>query len=248
MDRMLYLAMTSAKQTMQAQSVNSNNLANAATTGFKADLDQFRSMPVYGGGMPSRVYAMTERPATDFTPGSINTTGRALDVSIRGEGWLAVQSEDGTEAYTRAGDLRIDANGILTTGAGYPVLGNNGGPIAIPPAESIEIGVNGTISIRPVGQAANTLAEVDRIKLVNPNFDDLTKGKDGLIRMKTQGEVAPADAAVQLLSGGLEGSNVNTVTAMVKMIELQRQYEMQVKMMKTAKENDTAASSIIKLA
>ena len=248
MDRMLYLAMTSASQTMTAQSVNSNNLANATTTGFKADLEQFRSMPVYGQGMPSRVYAMTERPATDFAPGSFNTTGRDLDMAIRGEGWLAVQDAAGEEAYTRAGDLRIDANGLLTTGTGLPVIGNNGGPIVIPPAETIEIGADGTISIRPVGQAPNVLAEVDRIKLVNPAIDDLTKGKDGLIHLRQQGEVAPADASVQLVSGALEGSNVNTVDAMVKMIELQRQYEMQVKMMNTAKENDASLDAIMRLA
>lgn len=248
MDRMLYLAMTTAKQTMHAQAVNSNNLANATTTGFKQDLEQFRSMPVYGQGMPSRVFAMTERPATDFAPGSFNTTGRDLDTAIRGEGWFAVQAKDGTEAYTRAGDLRIDANGMLTTGAGHPVIGNNGGPIVVPPAESLEIGGDGTISIRPVGQAPNVLAEVDRIKMVNPNVDEVTKGTDGLIRMKQPGEVAPADASVQLVSGALEGSNVNTVEAMVKMIELQRQYEMQVKMMKNAKENDAAATSLMKLA
>jgi flagellar basal-body rod protein FlgF len=247
MDRMLYLAMSGAKQTMLAQSVNSNNLANATTTGFKADLEQFRSMPVYGEGMPSRVYAMTERPATDFTTGSFNTTGRDLDVAVRGEGWIAVQAKDGTEAYTRAGDLRMDANGMLTTGTGLPVIGNNGGPIVVPPAETIEIGVDGSITIRPVGQAPSVLAEVDRIKLVNPAADDLTKGSDGLIRTKQAGETAPADAAVQLVSGALEGSNVNTVDAMVKMIELQRQYEMQVKMMKTAKDNDDSASSLLRM-
>ena len=247
MDRMIYLAMSSAKQTMLAQSVNSNNLANATTTGFKQDLEQQRAMPVYGQGMASRVYAMSERPGTDFSAGTLNTTGRSLDMAINGEGWLAVQAADGSEAYTRAGDLRLDANGTLTTGAGHPVIGN-GGPIVVPPAEAIEIGADGTISIRPVGQGSNVLAEVDRIKLVNPAGADLTKGQDGLIRMKQPGEVAPADAAVQLVSGALEGSNVNTVEAMVKMIELQRQYEMQVKMMKTAKENDAAASTMMKLA
>ncbi|MCW8917929.1 MAG: flagellar basal-body rod protein FlgF [Gammaproteobacteria bacterium] len=247
MDRMLYLAMSGASQTMLAQSVNSNNLANATTTGFKADLEQFRSMPVYGQGMPSRVYAMSERPATDFTPGTLNTTGRDLDMAIRGEGWIAVQGADGAEAYTRAGDLRVDANGILTTGAGHAVIGNNGGPIVVPPAESIEIGADGLVSIRPVGQAANALAEVDRIKLVNPDSTTLTKGEDGLMRLKEEG-IVPADAAVQLVSGALEGSNVSSVEAMVKMIELQRSYEMQVKMMNTAKENDAALSSIMQLA
>lgn len=248
MDRMLYLAMSGANQTMLAQSINSNNLANATTTGFKADLEQFRSMPVYGQGMPSRVYAMTENPGTDFTPGSFNTTGRDLDMAIRGSGWIAVQAADGSEAYTRAGDLRVDASGILTTGAGHPVIGNNGGPIVVPPSEAIEIAVDGTISIRPVGQAANALAEVDRIKLVNPAHGELTKGRDGLIHLKESGVVADPDASVQLVSGALEGSNVNSVDAMVKMIELQRQYEMQVKMMNTAKENDASLSSIMQLA
>lgn len=248
MDRMLYLAMNSAKQTMLSQSVNSNNLANVNTTGFKADLEQFRSMPVYGQGMPSRVYAMAERPATDFNAGSFNTTGRDLDVAVRGEGWIAVQTPEGAEAYTRAGDLRIDATGMLTTGAGHPVMGNNGGPIVVPPSEAIEIGVDGTISVRPIGQGPSVLAEVDRIKLVKPLGDEITKGRDGLMRMKEEGARPPADASVQLVSGALEGSNVNTVDAMVKMIELQRQYEMQVKMMKTAKDNDENLSSIMKLA
>ncbi len=247
MDRMLYLAMSSAKQTMVAQAVNSNNLANATTTGFKQDLEQFRSMPVYGDGMPSRVYAMAERPATDLSAGTLNSTGRELDVAVSGDGWIAVQSNDGSEAYTRAGDLRLDANGMLTTGSGLPVIGNNGGPIVVPPAEKLEIGADGTISIRPVGQAPNVLAEVDRIKLVNPAADEVTKGTDGLIRMKEEGAVADPDAGVQLISGALEGSNVNTVESMVKMIELQRQYEMQVKMMKNAEENDSAASSILKI-
>ncbi|MGM0594030.1 MAG: flagellar basal-body rod protein FlgF, partial [Pseudomonadota bacterium] len=247
MDRMLYLAMSTAKQTMQAQAVNSNNLANATTTGFKADLEQFRSMPVFGEGAPSRVYAMTERPGIDFKAGPINTTGRDLDTAIKGEGWIAVQAPDGSEAYTRAGDLRLDATGLLTTAAGHPVMGNNGGPVVVPPAESLEIGGDGTISIRPVGQAANALAEVDRIKLVNPDMADLTKGEDGMIRLKEGGE-APADANVTLLSGALEGSNVSTVEAMVKMIELQRQYEMQVKMMSTAKENAAASDQLLRMA
>jgi flagellar basal-body rod protein FlgF len=247
MDRMLYLAMSTAKQTMQAQAVNTNNLANASTTGFKEDLEQFRSMPVFGQGMPSRVYAMTERPGINLEPGPINNTGRELDVAVQGQGWIAVQAADGSEAYTRAGDLKLDGTGMLTTGTGHPVLGNNGAPIIVPPAESLQIGNDGTISIRPVGQAASTLAEVERIKLVNPNPSDLTKGEDGLIRLKGGGN-SPADASVSLASGALEGSNVSTVEAMVKMIELQRQYEMQVKMMKTAREDGNASDQLLKLA
>ncbi|MCP3671677.1 MAG: flagellar hook-basal body complex protein, partial [Gammaproteobacteria bacterium] len=167
MDRMLYVAMSGAKETLLAQAANSNNLANATTTGFLADLQQFRSMPVFGDGHPTRVYALSERPATDFKSGAIVQTGRELDVALNGKGWITVQAPDGSEAYTRRGDLKLDANGLLTTGNGLPVTGN-GGPIAIPPAEKIDIAPDGTISIRPLGQAVNELAIVDQIRMVNP--------------------------------------------------------------------------------
>jgi flagellar basal-body rod protein FlgF len=247
MDKMLYIAMSGAKQTQVSQAINTNNLANVSTNGFKADLAQFRAMPVFGPGMPSRVYAMTESPGVDMTPGPINTTERELDVAIRGQGWLAVQAADGSEAYTRAGDLRVSSTGILMTGAGHPVVGNNGGPIAVPPFEKLEIGADGTISIRPVGQAPNVLAQVERIKLVNPSLAELHKGEDGLLRLK-DGTAADPEASVQLVAGALEGSNVSAVEAMVNMITLARQYETQVKMMETAKDNDSATDSLVRMA
>lgn len=245
MDKMLYLAMTGAKQTMVAQAVNSNNLANASTTAFKADLEQFRSMPVVGEGLPSRIYSMTERPGVDVTPGAINTTGRELDVAINGDGWIAVQAPDGSEAYTRAGELQISSLGILETSSGYAVIGD-GGPIVIPQAEKIEIGIDGSISIRPIGAGANEMAEIGRIKLVNPAAANLTKGEDGLVRTR-DGSLAVADIDVQLVSGAIEGSNVSAIKSMVKMIELSRQYEMQIKMMKTAEENDAATTQMMKM-
>lgn len=247
MDRMLYLSMTGASQIMQAQAITTNNLANVSTTGFKADLAQFRSMPVFGDGMPSRVYAMTERPGTDLSAGAHNHTGRELDMAVRGEGWIAVQAPDGGEAYTRAGDLHISSAGLLVNGAGHPILGDNGGPIAIPPYEKIDIATDGTITIRPLGQQANVLAQVERIKLVLPEADQLTKGEDGLMRSK-DGGVLPPDATVQLVAGTLETSNVSVVDSMVRLIELSRQYETQVKMMNTAKENDAASDRLMQLA
>ncbi|PKM46123.1 MAG: flagellar basal-body rod protein FlgF [Gammaproteobacteria bacterium HGW-Gammaproteobacteria-1] len=247
MDRMLYLSMTGASQIMQAQAITTNNLANVSTTGFKADLAQFRSMPVFGAGMPSRVYAMTERPATDLSSGAHNHTGRELDLAVRGDGWMAVQAPDGSEAYSRAGDLNISSAGLLVNGAGHPIIGNNGGPIAIPPYEKIEIGADGTITIRPVGQQANVLAQVERIKLVQPEEGQLTKGDDGLMRLK-EGGALPPDATVQLVSGALETSNVSVVDAMVRIIELSRQYETQIKMMNTAKENDASSDRLMQLA
>lgn len=244
MDRLLYVAMSGAQQTMLSQAVNSHNLANLHTAGFRADLNQFRSMPVFGTGLPSRVYAMSERPGIDYTPGPIESTGRELDVAIHREGWIAVVAPDGQEAYTRAGDLRVSSNGLLETGAGHSVLGN-GGPIAIPPAEKIEIGHDGTISIRPLGLASDALAEIDRIKLVAPPLELMFKSDDGLFRL--EGAAAVADARVTLVSGALERSNVNAVDALVNMITLARQFEMQVKMMHTAEEADRSAAGMLQL-
>ena len=245
MDRSLYVAMSGAKQILQAQTSNNNNLSNANTTGFRSDLQQFRSMQVFGPGHPSRVYAMSERPATDFNAGAIISTGRDLDVAIKGEGWIAVQSPDGSEAYTRAGDLRLTADGLLQTGSGLPVLGN-GGPIALPPAQKLEIGSDGTISMVPLGQTSASLAIVDQIKLVKPPFDQLEKLNDGLMHLKDEKPV-PASDQVFLVPGALESSNVNSVDAMVRMIELARQFELQVKMMKTASDNDAAGAQLMRM-
>lgn len=242
---MLYLAMSAAKQTMQAQALATHNLANATTTGFKADFEAQRAMPVFGPGHPTRVFAMTERPGVDLAPGSIETTGNDLDIAINGPGFIAVLAPDGTEAYTRAGDLRITVNGQLVNGAGHPVLGN-GGPIAVPQSQSLLIGVDGTISIRPLGQEANTMAQVDRIRLVNPALDQLVKGPDGLLRL-ADGAAAPPDARVRVASGALEGSNVNSVAQMVDIITHARNYEMAVKAMSTAQQMDAAGARLLNL-
>jgi len=245
MDRMLYVAMSGAQQTMLAQQANNNNLANANTTGFRADLTDFRSMPVLGPGYSTRVYAMAERPNVDFNLGAVRTTDRELDIAVDGNGWISVQGKDGTEAYTRAGNLSIQPGGILVTGSGIPVLGN-GGPIAIPQAENIVIGGDGTISIQPVGQPPSALVVVDRIKLVKPDNTNLVKGEDGLIRLKG-GVTADADATVKVVSGSLETSNVNIVNALVNMIGLARRYEAQIKAIKTAEELDSSTDQLVRL-
>lgn len=245
MDRMLFIAMNGAKQIMTAQSINSNNLANASTTGFKADFQSSLSQQVYGPGLPSRVYATVENAGVDHAQGSVITTGRELDIAINGNGLIAVQAADGSEAYTRAGDLKIDNLGRLTNGAGHTILGD-GGPISIPPNAKMEIGADGTISIQPIGQAINSLAILDRIKLVNPANDQLEKGPDGLMHMKN-GQHASADASVKVVSGSLESSNVNTVSTLVRMIELARQYETNIKLMKSAEDTDRASAEMIKI-
>jgi flagellar basal-body rod protein FlgF len=247
MDRMLYIAMAGASQTMLAQGVNAHNLANATTTGFREDLLSFTDEGLQGDGFHSRVYTAADRPGVNLQPGSIMATGNELDVAINGPGWIAVRAADGTEGYTRAGDLRVLPTGELVNGAGHAVIGNSGGPIALPPSEKIEIGVDGTITVRPSGQTPAALAIVDRIKLVNPDPAQLEKGLDGLMRL-SDGAVAPPDAAVTLVSGALEGSNVNTVDAMVNMIELARQFELQVQLMKTAEENDQSSTQMMNIA
>ena len=246
MDRSLYIAMSGAKQTLLAQTANANNLANSQTVGFKSDLEQFRSMPVFGAGYPTRVYAMTENPGTDLSHGAMQTTGRDLDVAINGEGFIAVQGPDGKEAYTRAGDLKITPEGLLENGAGQQVLGGDG-PISIPPAEKVTIGSDGTISIIPQGGNATALAIVDRIKLVNPALDNLQKQNDGLLHSK-DGLPLAADANVQLASGVLEGSNVNPINAMVDMIELARNFELQSKVMKNTDENAAISAKLMQMA
>lgn len=245
MDKSLYISMTGASQNAMAQRAHANNLANLTTTGFRRDFEQARSMPVFGDGYATRAYAMTERPGTDMSAGVMQETGRELDVAVQGEGWIAVQAADGSEAYTRAGSLNIDAFGVLRTSSGLPVLGN-GGPIAIPPAQKVEIGSDGTISIRALGEGPAVMAEVDRLKLVNPDPATLEKGADGLMRTK-DGLPQVADGAVQVATGFLEGSNVNAVEEMTAMLSLARQFELHIKMMRTAEENAQATDRILQM-
>ncbi len=245
MDILGYIAMTGAKQSMQAQGVVSNNLANASTTGFRAELLGATSAPIYGDGHASRVNVVSSGAGVDFALGSIRSTGRQLDVSVQGQGWIAVQDAEGGEAYTRAGDFKLDALGLMTTGSGLPVIGD-GGPVAIPPHSQLSIGRDGTISIVPLGQPASTLAVVDRVKLVNPGNDQLERGSDGLFRKK-DGSDAVAEANVALMSGTLESSNVNAAGSLVDMIEISRLYEMQVKMINAAKEDADAAAQLMRM-
>ena len=245
MDDLIYVTMTGAKESLVEQAVHVNNLANATTPGFKADLGQARSMPVFGDGHPTRVYAMAERPAVDLRPGPVVTTGRDLDVAVNGDGWLVVQAPDGSEALTRRGDLRISSSGLLETGAGHLVLGN-GGPIAISPAQKLDIGADGTLSIVPLGGDPTTSVALDRLKLVNPSLDTLVKGEDGLIRPEN-GAPLDADASVRVIAGAIEASNVNAVESMVNMIEESRRFELQFKLLDVAERNDTASSSMLRL-
>jgi len=244
MDKMLFTAMNGASQAMQAQNSISHNLANTSTVGFKADLDSFTSWHVEGPGLNTRVYNQLQSEGNNLLPGSYAVTDRELDVAVQGDGWIAVQGSDGNEAYTRAGDFRLDANGRLTTGAGFPVIGNSG-PIVIPQAQKIEIGADGSISIIAIGQTSESLAIVDRIKLVNPDNDQIEKGPDGLMHTLDGQLVAPF-VGVNLASGVLEQSNVNAISELIGLIQNARQYEANVKLMSTAKENDEVSARLLR--
>jgi flagellar basal-body rod protein FlgF len=245
MDRMLYVAMSGARETLVAQAANNHNLANGSTTGFHADMAAFQARQVTGSGFASRVYATTSTTGIDPSSGTMQTTGRDLDVAIQGNGFLTVQGTDGREAYTRAGNLRIDPTGQLMTATGQPVMGD-GGPISIPPNTALLIGGDGTLSVIPQGSGPETKAVVGRIKLVDPAAGQLARGPDGLFRLK-DGTDAPSSATVRLESGVLESSNVNVADAMVHMIELSRRFDLQVKAMRAAEDNGAASAQLLRL-
>ncbi|NIC38795.1 flagellar basal body rod protein FlgF [Halomonas desiderata] len=248
MDRILYTAMSGAKQTMDQQAVVSHNLANVSTSGFRAQLHAMRAVPVQGEGLPTRVSVAATTPGSDFSPGPITRTGRVLDVAMAGNAWLAVQADDGSEAYTRRGELQIDGDGLVSV-AGRPVIGE-GGPIIVPLGSSVTLGADGTISAIGEGENPDALVDVGRLKLVTPE-QNLLRGDDGLFRMplNEEGEavVLAADEEATVVSGALEGSNVSAVEAMVSMIDVARRYEMQMKVISTADENAQRANNLLSI-
>ncbi|NVD98313.1 flagellar basal-body rod protein FlgF [Massilia sp. BJB1822] len=246
MDRLIYTAMTGARHILDQQATTSNNLANATTTGFRAQLDSFRAVPVVSEGLPTRTFVVDSTVGTDFRPGPIQTTANPLDVAMRGEGWLAVQSPDGSEAYTRSGSLKVSTNGLLQTRAGHNLIGENG-PIAIPPDSEISIASDGTVSaISTVQTQPGPSNVLGRIKLVNPPPTELLRGDDGLFRLQS-GQPADVDQNVRLVDGAVEGSNVNPVDAMVSMIALARSFETQMSLLKNAENNAAKATQILAL-
>ncbi len=237
MDRMIYNSMAGAKAAMQRQEVLAHNLANVTTTGFRAELQAFRAVPVRGDGASTRVYALETTIGYDDKAGPLQTTARNLDVAVKGKSWLAVQGLDGTEAYTRAGALDVNAEGLLVTRAGLPVLGD-GGPITIPPNSEIQIGEDGTVSAKgATGRPAN----VGRLKLVTPE-ERMTRGEDGLFRTA---DPLPADPNARLEAGVLEGSNVSAVETMVSMISAARQFEQQMKLLNIAQTQGQVSAKLL---
>ncbi len=245
MDKLIYVAMSGAREAMRAQTTTSHNLANISTTGFRALRNVLDSAPIPGEGLPTRVNTVRQPELWNTSQGQTQATGRDLDVAVQGEGWLVVQDANGQDAYTRNGNLRINANGILETASGQPVIGN-GGPVSIPPYEKMFIGADGQISIVPQGQTAESLVQVDRLQLVNPPALQLVRSGAGLFSLR-DGSSADPDTTVRIASGQLESSNVNPAAALAEMIEMSRHYEMQVRAMNTADELDAASARLIRM-
>jgi flagellar basal-body rod protein FlgF len=245
MDRLIYTAASGAKHIMEKQATTSNNLANVSTTGFRAQLDTFRAVPVQGDGMPTRAFVVDNTVGADFSAGALQATGRALDVAVKGKGWLAVQMPDGSESYTRNGALEVSPNGLLQTANGLTIAGE-GGPITIPPDTNVSIGADGTVATLSSTDTPAASTVLGRIKLVNPNEADLVRGDDGMFRLK-DGTAAQADPAVTVVGGAIEGSNVSAVEAMVDMISLGRSFETQMSLLKNAENNAAKAAQILSL-
>lgn len=245
MDRLIYTVASGTKHIMEQQATTSNNLANASTTGFRAQLDSFRAVPVQSEGLPTRAFVVDNTVGSDFTAGPLQVTGRDLDVAVKGNGWIAVQMADGSESYTRNGSLQVSANGILQTSNGLTVAGENG-PITIPPDSKVSVGSDGSISTLSTTTVPATATVLGRIKLVNPNNADLVRGDDGMFRLK-DGTSAQSDPAVAVAGGALEGSNVSAIDSMVNMISLGRSFETQMSLLKNAENNAAKAAQILAL-
>jgi len=248
MDKSIYVAMTGAQASLQAQGAVSHNLANVDTAGFKAALSNTQAFAIKGAGYPSRIDAVMTDQGYDARMGTLRMTGNALDIALGENRWLAVQTANGETAYTRSGELMISPNGQLQTRGGNPVLDENKNQITVPPYQSLEIGGDGTISMVPLGEGAQTRAMIARIGIVDAPRQRLTRGLDGLMR-DAEPDAAPLAQAIgpSLTVGTLEGSNVDPANALVQMIQLQRQYEMQVKVIKNGDENAQSANTLLRL-
>lgn len=240
MDRLIYTAAAGARALMLRQDNLTQNLANANTTGYRAEQVAFRAVPVRGEGMTTRVVSIEATASFDDQSGAIEHTGRNLDVAVKGRGYIALQAADGSEAYTRNGRFEINSEGVLVSHAGLPVAGE-GGTIQIPENSQVNIAADGTVTAQAVG---GTVQTVGRLKIATAEPGELRKGLDGLLRTQT-GEDLAADADARLATGALEGSNVNVVDAMVGMIAASRQFETQMKLLQSAEQNDQRAAQLL---
>ena len=244
MDRLIYTAMSGANAAASRQSVLANNLANVSTNGFRAELSTYRAVPLQGEGATTRVFAVEATAGHLSRPGAAHRTDRAMDVMANGNAWFAIQGLDGTEAYTRNGELGADSTGLLKTRSGQIVVGESG-PLTVPENTKVSVAPDGTVTGTALDNPTQKV-EIGKIKLVNPPVAQMEKGNDGLFRLRN-GQPAQADEKVKLVSGALEGSNVNSVDELVSMISAQRHYDLQLKMISNADQNARSAAQLISL-
>src|SRR5690554_1150322 len=244
MDRIVYTAASGASRVLEHQSIVSNNLANASTAGFREELAMYRAVPMQGhNSLPTRVSTATASAASSFQQGGMAETGHALDLAIRGEGWFAVQTPEG-EAYTRAGEFAVNAENLLVTQSGMPVLSADGAPIEIPERGTLTFSDDGQITVLGAGDNPNDIQNIGMVKLVNPPAEDMVRGGDGLFRL-ADGNIAQPDVQVRMISGFVERSNVNPAEAMVNMIANARLFDMQMQVIKEATTNADRANGIL---
>ncbi len=245
MDRLIYTSLTAMRGSMSRQTAIANNLANAQTPGFRADMANAQSLWLDGSGLDARAMSSEEVLGADMRAGTVTQTGRDLDIAMQGDALLVVQAKDGEEAYTRRGDLQVAPSGLLTTGDGNPVQGTQG-PVTIPPADAITIDQEGRVWIVPQGGDAENPQEVDRLRLATPAGSEIAKGLDGLFRVKGGG-ILPDDPEARLLTRSIEGSNVTATSALVEMIEASRSWDTQLKMISDVRDMDSATANLMQL-
>lgn len=245
MDRLIWTAVSGMNASMARQRVIASNMANAQTPGFRAEVMAHSPLTIEARTIEVRAFNAAEVLGADMNQGAMIATGRALDVAIAGEGLIAVQAGDGSEAYTRRGDLELSPSGLLITGDGVPVLGN-AGPVAIPPGAKISIGPDGAVLAANPADPSSPPAQIDRIKLVSRGGSRIEKGFDGLFRVR-EGGVLPADPEARLIPETLEQSNVKPAQVLVEMVEAQRLFDMRTKLVATAKELDEGGAALMRI-
>ena len=245
MDRLIHTALSGMRASMDSQRVIASNMANANTLGFRAEMLDQRAVTIEGQPNEARAMQRASVRGADMAAGETIATGRDLDVAVETDALIAVQAVDGTEAYTRRGDLSVSATGLLVNGEGRPVLGNNG-PITVPPVGIPGIAPDGSITIADPAAPDQPPAEIGRIKLAAWEGSPISKGLDGLFRVEGGG-ILPTDEAATVKVGSLEQSNVKTTEVLVDMIDAQRLFAMRSKVISTAREIDESGAQLMRL-
>lgn len=251
MDRLIYTALTAMNAAMDRQRAVANNLANASTPGFRQEIFAVTPATLRDGSLEARAPARGNVRGADMRAARVVPTGNPLDVALEGKSLIAFQSPDRQgEVYSRRGDLRVAASGVLENGEGLAVLGESGTPITLPPGFTITFAADGTV-LAADPAAPNAAAEaIDRIRLVNPEGSPLAKGIDSFLKVPAAGGgtgVLPPDPTARLTPGALEMSNVQTADTLVQMIEAQRAFEQRARVIATAGTLDEAGSGLMAL-